>query len=544
MCNLLINISCINSHGLLLIMNQSAAMTIDKQSRYDRQLRLWGNSGQSNLESSHICLINATSTGSELLKNLVLPGIGEFTIIDNTEVTDSSLSGNFFLAHQDLGDNTATAMVRELKELNSEVVGNAIENSLTNVLKNESVQFWDSFNIVIISNFVPEEDLNRLKDILWEKNIPLFLVNTMGFYGSLQLILKETTVIETHDPAKFFDLRIDHPWPELQEYVDSIKLDELDDTEHAHVPYIVIFIKALQSWKTSHNGIPPKNYQEKNQFRKHVEAMSRNINYEGNFMEAIKAIHRALQVTQIPQAILELFEDENIKDENVNLTTSIFWIYIKALKNFVGKTNQLPLPYAVPDMASDTVSYITLQSIYRNKAINDQKLFTEEVIEILNSIGRTSDDINHDSILSFCKNTQFLYVTKGSKKLFNQKMRSAVLSETDEESSDILNVHFAILAVNSYIHRFHIRPGIQDLDQVIDVFKRCYADPSSEVPDALITTFKEVLSHPSPDYHNISSLLGGIASQEILKITTSQYTPLDNLYVFDGIHSISEKWKI
>ena len=121
-------------------------------------------------------------------------------------------------------------------------------------------------------------------------------------------------------------------------------------------------------------------------------------------------------------------------------------------------------------------------------------------------------------------------------------MRSAVLSETDEESSDILNVHFAILAFNSYIHLFDIRPGIQDLDQFIDVFKRRYADPSSEVPDALITTFKEVLSHPSPDYHNISQ--AGIASQEILKITTSQYTPLDNLYVFDGIHSISEKWKI
>ncbi|CUM46996.1 uncharacterized protein AC631_02941 [Debaryomyces fabryi] len=519
-------------------------MTIDKQSRYDRQLRLWGNSGQSNLESSHICLINATSTGSELLKNLVLPGIGEFTIIDNTEVTENSLSGNFFLAHQDLGDNAAKAMVRELKELNSEVVGNAIEDSLSNVLRQESVQFWDSFNIVVVSNYVPREDLDRLKDILWDKNIPLFFVNTIGFYGSLQLILKETTVIETHDPAKFFDLRIDHPWPELQEYVDSINMDDLDDTEHAHVPYIVIFIKALQSWKTSHNNALPKNYQEKKEFRKHVESMSRNIGNESNFIEALKSIHRALQITQIPQTVLELFKDENIKDENINLTTSIFWIYIKALKNFVAKTNKLPLPYAIPDMASDTLSYITLQKIYRDKAINDQKLFTEEVIEILNSIGRTADDINHDSILSFCKNTQFLYVAKGSRELFNQKMISNVLSGSEEEGCDILSIHFALLSFNSYIEQYHTSPNIQNLDEFIEVFKRYYADPSSEIPETLHITFKEILSHPSPDYHNISSLLGGVASQEILKITTSQYTPLDNLYVFDGIHSISEKWKI
>lgn len=519
-------------------------MTIDKQSRYDRQLRLWGNSGQSNLESSHICLVNATSTGSELLKNLVLPGIGEFTIIDNTEVTESSLSGNFFLAHEDLGDNAGAAMVRELKELNSEVVGNAIEDSLSNVLRKEPVQFWESFNIVIISNYVPREDLDVLKDILWDKNIPLFIVNTIGFYGSLQLILKETTVIETHDPAKFFDLRIDHPWPELKEYVDSINLDDLDDTEHAHVPYIVIFIKALQSWKASHNNLPPKNYQEKKEFRKHVESMSRNINNESNFIEALKTIHRALQITQIPQTVLELFEDENTKDENINLTTSIFWIYVKALKKFVAKTNQLPLPYAVPDMASDTLSYITLQNLYRDKAKNDQNLFTEEVIEILNAIGRTADDINHDSILSFCKNTQFLYVAKGSKELFNQKMISSVLSGSNEEGCDILNIYFALLSFNSYIEQYHINPNIRNLDQFIEIFKRSFAESSSELPQSLLRNFKEILSHPSHDYHNISSLLGGVASQEILKITTSQYTPLDNLYVFDGIHSISEKWKI
>ena len=49
-------------------------MSIDKSAKYDRQLRLWASTGQSNLENSHICLINATSTGSEILKNLILPG--------------------------------------------------------------------------------------------------------------------------------------------------------------------------------------------------------------------------------------------------------------------------------------------------------------------------------------------------------------------------------------------------------------------------------------------------------------------------------------
>jgi hypothetical protein len=45
-----------------------------KEIKYDRQLRLWSANGQSALESSHLLLINAAATGTEILKNLVLPG--------------------------------------------------------------------------------------------------------------------------------------------------------------------------------------------------------------------------------------------------------------------------------------------------------------------------------------------------------------------------------------------------------------------------------------------------------------------------------------
>ncbi|UYV64587.1 hypothetical protein LAZ67_3001252 [Cordylochernes scorpioides] len=35
--------------------------------------RLWGDHGQALLENAHVCLINATATGTEVLKNLILP---------------------------------------------------------------------------------------------------------------------------------------------------------------------------------------------------------------------------------------------------------------------------------------------------------------------------------------------------------------------------------------------------------------------------------------------------------------------------------------
>jgi len=38
-------------------------------------VRLWGDHGQSCLELAKVCLINATATGTEILKNLILPGM-------------------------------------------------------------------------------------------------------------------------------------------------------------------------------------------------------------------------------------------------------------------------------------------------------------------------------------------------------------------------------------------------------------------------------------------------------------------------------------
>ena len=46
-----------------------------KQKRYDRQLRLWGEHGQAAMEECSICLLNGSATGTETLKNLVLPGV-------------------------------------------------------------------------------------------------------------------------------------------------------------------------------------------------------------------------------------------------------------------------------------------------------------------------------------------------------------------------------------------------------------------------------------------------------------------------------------
>lgn len=57
--------------------------------------RLWGDHGQKALENAKVCLINATALGTEILKSLVLPGIGSFTIVDNEKVTDEDIGSKY-----------------------------------------------------------------------------------------------------------------------------------------------------------------------------------------------------------------------------------------------------------------------------------------------------------------------------------------------------------------------------------------------------------------------------------------------------------------
>ena len=75
--------------------------------KYDRQLRLWGAQGQRALMSSHVLLVNADACGTEALKNLVLPGVGKFTVLDGKVVTVTDLGTNFFVDEASLGQPRA-----------------------------------------------------------------------------------------------------------------------------------------------------------------------------------------------------------------------------------------------------------------------------------------------------------------------------------------------------------------------------------------------------------------------------------------------------
>ena len=65
--------------------------------------------------------------GIETLKNLVLPGVGNFTIVDGERVKEEDLGVNFFLDEDSMGRSRAEETCNFLKELNPEVNGYAVD---------------------------------------------------------------------------------------------------------------------------------------------------------------------------------------------------------------------------------------------------------------------------------------------------------------------------------------------------------------------------------------------------------------------------------
>lgn len=68
-------------------------------------------------------MIGSSHLSAQILKNLVLPGIGRFIIVDDPNVKQEDLGNNFFLEKNSLGKSRAVEVARLVGELNDGVKG-------------------------------------------------------------------------------------------------------------------------------------------------------------------------------------------------------------------------------------------------------------------------------------------------------------------------------------------------------------------------------------------------------------------------------------
>ena len=522
----------------------------EKSAKYDRQLRLWAANGQAALESARIALIGATATGCETLKNLVLPGIGSFTIIDDGKVTDEDCGINFFVSVDRIGESRAQVTCEYLQELNEDVRGHAWAESATVLIESDIDRILDNFDLVIVSR-LPEQHLATLAAALWERNIHLVVAKTNGFVGYIRLAIPEHTIVETH-PGAIVDLRLDSPWPELASLVDGLDLASMNDNQHTHVPYIVLLLHFLQLWRTQHGGQPPKTSDQKSSFKDMIRGEMRNAD-EDNFDEAIANVWRACSTSSVPSQVQRTFDDPTCRQ--LTATSTDFWLLTRAVADFVadpeGGAGLLPLPGVLPDMKADTTTYVSLQTLYRNKAKEDIACVKRHLIKHLTALGRPTDPIADDQIDSFCKHAAYIKVIRYRSLAEEAANRStALIAQLGDEGSHA-PWQLAYRAVEEiYSESGHYPGEAMDADletstaQVVDRALQGVMDVTEDGREALRKASSELVRSGGGELHNIAALVGGVAAQECIKLVTKQYVPIDNTWIFDGVHSTSEVFQL
>ncbi|XP_078361000.1 NEDD8-activating enzyme E1 regulatory subunit-like [Oculina patagonica] len=521
-------------------------VALDKNKKYDRQLRLWGDHGQEALEGAKICLINASATGTEILKNLILPGIGSFTIVDGQKVTGEDVGNNFFLNKDSIGKSRAECTTEFLLELNSDVSGDFLEET-TDCLLRENSDFFKSFTVVIATQ-LPEETLLKLGVLLWSSNIPLLVCRSYGFIGCMRIVLQEHCVVESHPDNAHPDLRLDRPFPGLVEYVGALDLDTMTKQEHGHTPYVVLLLKYLNKWKAEHDGRPPQNYKEKDLFKKMLRG-GILVNKDGvpeeeeNFDEAIKAVNTALVPTRIPSEVSKIFSDDACS--NSIQSSSSFWILAKAMKEFVENEGEgaLPLRGSIPDMTADSKRYIELQNLYQEQARKDIAAVTQRVHRILLDLGKSTDTIPDSEIKLFCKNASFLRLIRGRSLAEECEPSVATANELggylDDPDSNVV-FYVLLKAVDRFYTQYHRYPGYFDDQVEADVvkLKSCLSSLLQEWSvnaDVKEEYVHEMCRYGASELHSVAAFIGGAAAQEIVKLVTHQFVPFNNTYIYNGI---------
>uniref|UniRef100_A0A3Q2YZE7 NEDD8-activating enzyme E1 regulatory subunit n=1 Tax=Hippocampus comes TaxID=109280 RepID=A0A3Q2YZE7_HIPCM len=476
--------------------------------------RLWGDHGQEALENAHICLINATATGTEILKNLVLPGIGAFTIVDGHTVSGEDVGHNFFLSHNSIGKNP-------------------------DMLLDNNPEFFHRFTIVIGVQ-LPESTSLRLGSVLWSASVPFLLCKTYGLIGYMRLAVQEHTVIESHPDNALEDLRIDQPFAEFKKHIQAYDLERMDKKDHSHTPWIVVIAKCLEKWLREQDSQPPRNYKEKEAFRQIIrEGILKNENgvleYEENFEEAIKNVNTALNPTKIPSVIKDLFNDDQCN--NITSQTPPFWLMLRAVKEFVHNEGcgSLPLRGTIPDMIADSQKFISLQNVYREKALQDAASVGRYVESLVQSVGMVR------------KNASFLRVVRcrslAAEYNVDSVNRDEITSCMDNPDSEMV-FYLMLRAIDRFYQQHSRYPGVYNyqVEEDISKLKLCVTSLLQEYN--LNVNIKDDYVHEFCRYgaaepHTVSAFMGGSAAQEAIKIISHQFVPFNNTFIYNAMSQTS-----
>lgn len=127
------------------------------------------------------------------------------------------------------------------------------------------------------------------------------------------------------------------------------------------------------------------------------------------------------------------------------------------------------------------------------------------------------------------------------------------LEDEDQQQSPLI-WYFLLRAVSAFVSTFHRYPGShatngdedddattkQDQQWLLEKARQLATSSGSEAGTQIAEWISEghaleMTRSCEVELHNVAALMGGVASQEAVKLVTHQFVPLDHTYIFNGI---------
>jgi len=555
------------------------AKRTEHDNRFDRQLRLWGSHGQKLLESAHICALGSGAAVSETLKNLVLPNIHKFTIIDDATVSEVDDGNNFFVSEDDIGKPRGEVVRKNLLEMNPWDEKNRIGVQGIFINKNpgkaveEGLEKFKKYQVVIATE-ISEHNMLKLSTFCYEQNITFLLMRINGLIGYIRWSKREHCIAESHPvDIDTSDIRL-YPdqlknFPEYAEYISSFDFKQIrsDSHLHRHAPWPAIVHYQLQEWIKKHGAIP-KDFDERQEFKEQIKKASLFIHEELNFQEAVRNAHKACIKPMLDESVQTVLEDPAAK--NITSSSDPFWFVIYAINEFkrVEGRGYLPVSAEIPDMTSLPEMYVKLQNIFRTRERKDLDAVRKHVEAKLKQVGSPTNSISAEYIDRVAKHIRTAAVVRCSSieasydaKRADSEALNEIFEEWEEEKEwdeetmgprpiQPKNIHwyFAMRASDRFRTKYGRYPGVgKDLERDVKLL--------TEILTGLFQEYKirakvepavcqELVRFGATEIHNTAAMLGGVASQILLKLITRQFVPFDNTFVFNGIHTSANVYEL
>lgn len=329
--------------------------------RYDRQLMIWGESGQEILSNSHVCVLHykLDLMVVECLKSMVLMGIGKITLI-----------GEFGLEKLALFD------IEGLQSMNPHVQLD-IQDHTGDDCNYEDIpgfrtpHFWAPFDAVIgISAGGPLlQCINELW-LKWEHCLPtLILSYAFDAYGYVRLIGNEPSCVINSHAHSNPDLRLTCMWPELEKYHESFQFDKLSQHELSAVPYSVLLSTVSKELRKSKIALN-RNSVKAALIRLHDKYMSGSFNDDVNFIEADRYSFLLFNESNpFPDNLTKILQ--TIHSEPKSIINKWVYHFVQSVEKFYTLNGCLPVRSAIPDMECSTLMFNEQKAIYARKSAQD-----------------------------------------------------------------------------------------------------------------------------------------------------------------------------